>query len=233
MNLSATHATLLRDIKTHARVTAFDIAHYVGTQHRVYNVPTPMMHTIAKTFAKEHSDISADDCTSLADRLFHSPSFEEKVLATMILGRFPTILASLPASAFDKWLGLLTGWAEVDTFCDEIDYWLRKNPASGITLLKKWNKDSHLEKRRASLVVLCSSVRHSADPRWKTLAFSFTDSLTREKHVMITKAISWILRAMVKHHTTEVKDYIQSHLDTLPKIAIREATKKIQTGRKN
>ncbi|MCL4200098.1 DNA alkylation repair protein [Patescibacteria group bacterium] len=227
------HRTLLAAIKKHARIISFDIAHYVGTKHRVYNVPTPVMHDIAKNFAEEHKDIGADDCISLVNSLFHASSFEEKVLATMILRRFPIILASLPASYIDQWLCLLTGWAEVDTFCDEIDYWLRINPASGVKLLKKWNKDPYLEKRRASLVVLCSSLRHSPDPRWKTLAFTFTDALAHEKHVMITKAISWVLRAMVKYHKSEVTYYIQSHQNTLPKIAIREATKKIQTGRKN
>lgn len=226
------HQSLINAIKQYSRVTSFDIGHYVGTKHHIYNVPIPTMRTIANTFAKEHKDISVPDFVTLIDQLFFAPSFEEKILATMILAKFPAILASLPEASFDQWLGTLTGWAEVDSFCDEIDYWLRKNPTTGIKLLKKWNKDPYLEKRRASLVVLCSSLRHSPEPRWKTLGFTFVAARTHEKHVMITKAISWLLRSMVKYHKTEVKNYIHAHQDTLPKIAIREVTKKIMTGKK-
>lgn len=232
MSPAAHHKELLAKIKLHARKTDFDIGHYVGTLHPIYNVPIPMMRKIAKTFATEHKDISETNCTTLIDTLFHAPSFEEKVLATMILNNFPAILTAVPAASFDRWMGTLTGWAEVDIFCDEVDYWLRANPTTGVKLLRHWNKDPYLEKRRASLVVLCSSVRYSPDPQWKTLAFSLIGTLTHEKHVMITKAISWILRAMIKHHKNDVAAYLKTHSGTLPKIAVREATKKLLTGRK-
>lgn len=227
------HKQLLEKIIQHARKTEFDIGHYVGTTHTIYNLPTPTLHTLAREFRNDYKDLSHIDIIELADMLFHADSYEEKIIATMILGNFKDTLVTIPAALFDTWLGLLTGWAEVDTFCDEIDYWLRSDPDRGTPLLKKWNTDQYLEKRRASLVVLCNSVRHDPDRRWKTLALSFIETLTHEKHVMISKAISWILRAMIKYHKEDVAAYLKTHTETLPKIAIREVTKKLLTGRKN
>ncbi len=233
MTASSLHKTLVQKIKENKRDTNFDIGHYVGTSHTMYNLPTPTLHALAKDFHTQHQDIPAKMCIELADRLFHAPSFEEIVLSGMILGTLPHILTSIPSSSIDTWMGLLTGWAEVDTTCDEIDIWVRHDPRRGIPLLIKWTTDPILEKRRASLVVLCSSVRHDPDPKWKDLGFTFIGVLTKEKHVMITKAISWLLRAMIKHHKNDVASYIQLHRETLPKIAVREATKKLLTGRKN
>lgn len=233
MTAASLHKSLQASIIDNKRETDFDVAHYVGTKHIMYNLPTPMLHTLAKDFHTKHHDLSPDICIDLANRLFNAPSYEEKALASMILGTFPQILTSIPASNIDAWLGQLTGWAEVDTTCDEVDIWLRSDPHRGIMLLTSWNTDPLIEKRRASLVVLCSSVRHDPDTRWKLLGFQFINTLTHEKHVMITKAISWLLRAMIKFHKADVELYLENHLESLPKIAIREVQKKLTTGKKN
>jgi len=233
MSTATYHNELITKIKQHARKTDFDIGHYVGTVHTIYNVPIPTLRTLAREFQREHKDLPHIDSIELADKLFHADSFDEKILATMLLDKYPEALVTIPASLIDTWMGLMTGWAEVDTFADEIDIWVRSDPERGIPLLKKWSRDPYVEKRRASLVVLCSSVRHSPDPQWKTLAFSFIGTLTHEKHVMITKAISWILRNMIKHHKNDVVVYLKTYSHTLPKIAVREVSKKLSTGKKN
>ena len=53
-----------------------------------------------------------------------------------------------------------------------------------------------------------------------------------EKDILITKAISWLLRSLVKYHKNEVDQVIEQNKETLPKIAIRETKRKIETGRK-
>jgi 3-methyladenine DNA glycosylase AlkD len=49
---------------------------------------------------------------------------------------------------------------------------------------------------------------------------------------MITKAISWVLRSLVKHHRSEVENYLDTHEESLPRIAVREVRVKLDTGRK-
>lgn len=190
------------------------------------------MRKIAASFRKEHKELAFIEYVKLLNALFTAPSFEEIVMGSLILGSFPKRISRIPEEKLDGWLSGFTGWAEVDIYCDEVDTWITNNLKQGVALLKRWNKDLYLEKRRASLVVLCRTFRHDPDPKWKTLGLSFINNLTHEKHVMITKAISWILRAMIKYHKEDVRRYLNDHLATLPKIAIREVTRKLETGKK-
>jgi 3-methyladenine DNA glycosylase AlkD len=70
------------------------------------------------------------------------------------------------------------------------------------------------------------------DERLAEVAFRNIDRLKSEKAVLITKAISWLLRSMVKHYKADVASYIKKSADTLPKIAVRETMVKLKTGKK-
>lgn len=233
MNIKEKHYELIALLKKEGRDPGgFPIVKYLGTTHMVYNVPVPLLQRLVKDWVKTHQAISQNNLISFVDALFHGDSREEKKVASLILGRFPKQLHTLEPSSLDRWLGELTGWEEVDSFCDEIDVWLRVDPVKRVSLLKKWNKDKQIEKRRASLVVLCSSVLQNNSMALCDLSFAFIDSLKSEKHVMLTKAVSWLLRALIKYHKTEVTRYLKENASTLPHIAIREVIRKLETGKK-
>ena len=104
---------------------------------------------------------------------------------------------------------------------------------------KEWNRflgklslDENINKRRASLVFLTGPAYYSADTKLSGLAFEIIDTLKGERDVIITKAVSWLLRSMVKNHKQAVLSYVRRNQGSLPKIAIRETMRKIQTGRK-
>ena len=54
-----------------------------------------------------------------------------------------------------------------------------------------------------------------------------------ERPILITKAVSWLLRALADRHHAAVTAYIDANEATLPKIAIREARTKLKTGTKS
>ena len=56
--------------------------------------------------------------------------------------------------------------------------------------------------------------------------------LKGDKDILITKAISWLLRDLIKHHREQVVYYLDKNSDNLPKIAIRETKNKLITGKK-
>lgn len=233
MNIKEEHYELIARLKKEGKdPSGFPLAKYLGTAHTVYNVPVPEMQKIAKGWAKDHQTISRDELVSFVDTLFHGDSREEKIIASLILGKFPQYLNELESFCLDRWMGRLTGWEEVDSFCDEVDVWLRADATKRVSLLKKWNKDKQIEKRRASLVVLCSSVRHNPGEFFVDLALQCIDTLKSESHVMITKAISWLLRSLIKYHKEEVARYLKETSSTLPRIAVREVTRKLETGKK-
>jgi len=96
----------------------------------------------------------------------------------------------------------------------------------------KFSRKENIQLRRASLVLQCRPSRNSDDPKLRRLAFETIGRLKSEKEVLITKAVSWLLRSLAVKNGPEVLRYLQANQESLPKIAYRETMKKIKTGKK-
>jgi 3-methyladenine DNA glycosylase AlkD len=100
-------------------------------------------------------------------------------------------------------------------------------------LFERLSRDPNLNKRRASLVLLTGPTRYSDDRRFPDLAFAMIERSMGEKSVMITKAVSWLLRAMTIRHSDAVAAYLGANAARLPAIAVRETRTKLATGKKS
>ena len=98
--------------------------------------------------------------------------------------------------------------------------------------IRRLARDANINKRRAALVLLCRSARTSPDPRLRELALEMVGALKSEREIIITKAVSWLLRSLSDQHPTHVSRYLDSEGPTLPAIAVRETRAKLATGRK-
>ncbi len=166
--------------------------------------------------------------------LYKGDSYEEKTIASMLLGYRPDLRKRVPLKLLDTALAQLVGWAEVDSLCQNVftaEEFLG-NWSLWEAFIHKLSKDKNIHKRRAAIVFLTGPVERSADPRLRDLAFAMVERLQHEEGILITKAISWLLRSLVRYHKKEVERYMQKHREVLPKIALRETKRKIHTGRK-
>ena len=100
-------------------------------------------------------------------------------------------------------------------------------------LLRKFARDKNISKKRASLVLLTKPVRESAEEPLAGLAFENIGTLKEEKDVLITKAISWLLRNLIKNHRHKVVNFLKENEGTLPAVAVRETRNKLLTGKKS
>ncbi len=100
-------------------------------------------------------------------------------------------------------------------------------------VLDSLSKSKNVHHRRASLVLLTKPMRDSADARLEGIAFANVDRLKHERDILITKAVSWILRAGITNYRRRVEAYLRDNADSLPKIAIRETKNKLRTGLKS
>lgn len=211
----------------------FDINRYLGTPRAFLNVPTPTKRKIVKEFLKKHRPIDVSEFRQLLGRLYHG-TFDEVSITGILIQGAPEFRKTLKLSQFEKWLALLKGWAEVDSTChpaftaEEV----LANWQEWKKFLIKLSKDKNINKRRESLVLLVMPVARSTDKRLADLAFQNIEHLKGEREVLITKAISWLLRQLVHNHKDRVRKYLDDNADSLPKIAIRETWKKIKTGKK-
>lgn len=81
-------------------------------------------------------------------------------------------------------------------------------------------------------MLLTGPVRYSDDPRLLEAALGAVARLQAERDILITKAVSWLLRNLTLRHRAAVVAYVAENRAALPAIAVREVTAKLETGRK-
>lgn len=207
---------------------------YLGNDHVRYPISTAPLRAIARDWMRNHKDLTPEDFTNLLTALIKGPSFTEKIMAGIMMGYSSKAQRKFDPGIFDEWLEHLVGWAEVDAVCSG-DFPATQIPEDWTRwkkLLTAFTKSTNIQKRRASLVLLCSPVSRVKDERLAETAFKNIDRLKSEKEVLITKAVSWLLRSMIKHHRDAVSNYVEENQNTLPKIAVRETLVKLDTGKK-
>ncbi len=206
---------------------------YLGSNKIFHGFTSLQMRILVKTFLDKNK-LNEFQTVDLLNSLYQNGNtYTEIALAAMILPHTPLIKSFDPKN-LDLWLNYTHGWAENDVLCQsnfsaEI---LLSNWENWQKVLKEFNKSSNINKRRASLVILTKPLRQSDDLRLSKIAFQNIENLKGEKEILITKAVSWALRALTKFHKDEVLVYLEENKDTLPKIAYREALSKALTGKK-
>lgn len=207
---------------------------YLGNNHPRYPISNPVLRSIARGWMREHRHLTIKDFSALLTSLIEGESCTEKCFAGILMGYASKEQRRVNPKLFDQWLNHLIGWVEVDTLCTgkhlaaDIPY----NWPAWRKVITQLSKSNNINKRRASIVLLCSPLGQVNDEQLVQTAFDNIDRLKTEKDVLITKAISWVLRSMVKYYSRQVREYIDDNRETLPKIAIRETEMKLKTGRK-
>jgi len=207
---------------------------YLGNKHPRYPITAPVLRTIARNWMRNNKSMEAEEFCHVVDSLIKGESSTEKVLGGILMDYASFEQGSFDPGIFIQWLDHLEGWAEIDAACTGA-YTIKQIPPAWSkwkTILKKLSKDEYIGKRRASLVFLCSPLSHCDDSDMAATAFQIIDTLRYEKEVLITKAISWVLRSMVRYHRKAVEEYVKNRQESLPKVAVRETITKLKTGRK-
>lgn len=205
---------------------------YLGNDHIRYPITNPVLREIAKEWMRAHRDLEPEAFAAVLDSLVKGKSSTEKMMAGILMGYTTKPQREFDPAIFSDWLDHLVGWAEVDTLCtgEFVRTQLPVHWPKWKKLILKLSKDSNINKRRASLVLFCSPLSRIKDDAIAEAALQIVTKLRKEKDVMITKAISWVLRSMTKHYRDMISVYLDEHADALPRIAVRETLMKLDTG---
>jgi 3-methyladenine DNA glycosylase AlkD len=207
---------------------------YLGNSHPRYAINAPALRKISKEWMRAHKSISSLEFQNLLSSLIAAPSSTEKVMAGILMDDATAEQRKFHPKLFDSWLDYLEGWAEVDAVCTG-KFTIKEIPENWPRwekLLKKFNRDKNIHKQRASLVLLCSPIRYTDNEKIAIVALENIRRLKSEENVLITKAISWLLRSMIKNFKSMVKDFVQDNKVSLPSIAVRETLIVLKTGKK-
>ncbi len=207
---------------------------YLGNQHPRYAISSGLLRSIGKEWLKAHPDLSAEAFAKVLNDLIHGESATEKWMAGILMDYSKKEQRKFDPRIFDNWLDQLEGWAEIDAVCTSkytrteiVNQWSKWKP-----LLIKFSKSKNISKQRASIVFFCSPLSHFENHELSEVALQNVDRLKSEKSVLITKAISWILRSMIKYNRAAVVKFLKEKESELPRIAVRETKVKLETGRK-
>jgi 3-methyladenine DNA glycosylase AlkD len=197
-------------------------------------VSVPRLRRIVRAWLAAHRQGPDGELLAMTDRLFRGEAFEEKLVGAIMLQTTPQIQAQVTPAIVDRWLDDLRGWAEIDSLCAS-GFWAEALAAdwpSWRALVEWLAGDPNINKRRAALVLLTAPTRRSDDLRFADLAFEVVERLKDERPILITKAVSWLLRSMAPRHGAAVGAYLAANAASLPAIAVRETRTKLTTGTK-
>jgi len=210
------------------------VQRYLGTDKIFYNFSTKQLVDLVKNFIKV-SNLSPSQTIELLNSLYQfGTTYNEIAIAGKIVSFSKINTSNFDPKNLDLWLNYTHGWAENDVLCQSnfTSDVLLSNWENWSKILKQFNKSQNINKRRASLVLLTKSLNQSEDTRLSKIAFENIEKLKGETDILITKAVSWLLRSLTTFHKDEVLKYLEDNKDSLPKIAYRETLSKALTGRK-
>ncbi len=194
----------------------------------------PDLRRLARGWLAGHKASPPEAILATVDSLFAGDAHEEKILAALIVGYSQAARRAATPARLGAWLDSVVGWAEVDALCAnafQAGDFLAPWPLWS-AWLRRLAADANIHKRRACLVLLTGPVRRSDDARLAELAFANIAALQAERPILITKAVSWLLRNLIARHRDSVVAYLETHRAALPAIAAREVANKLATGRK-
>jgi len=234
--MHAHHKNLLAELEKHQRTRAHSQANdsYLSSGHHYYDVSIPTLRALAKAWLKGNKGIADREFLAVLASLYRGHSYEEKVLASILLSYRRAGRKTIRTKQLDAWLDGLAGWAEIDSLCQSAftAEEVLGNWSEWQSFIRKLSRDRNINKRRAALVFLTGPVRRSDDERLAALAFDMIEALKPEREIIVTKAVSWLLRSLVQNHKRAVAAYVKENRNSLPAVAVRETTRKIATGRK-
>ena len=223
LDLSAALKQLVEELREAPKASVpADLQSYVGSPVPALGVSVPRMRAIVAAFAKDHRDLSAADVNALADALWSGPVFEEKSLATLLLGRYEKILDDDSWRLADRWVDAATGWGLSDG--------LASGPIAGMLYAKpsrfrdtlRWTRAKNIWRRRASTYALHRFVRAGELDR----PFQLLEKLLYDEEFWVQRAVGTWLRECWKLDRPRTEAFLRKHARGLPRIVVSVATER-------
>lgn len=196
----------------------------------------PARRAVIRAWLRQHRSADGRDLLAVVGgMLTEGDTYEEQTAGGEVLRTRRDVRLLVEPGQLESWLDHQVGWAEVDSLCQSTF------PADQLlgaweewrSLILRLSESGNINQRRAALVLLTGPVTHSDDARLSDLAFTVIDRLAPERPILITKAVSWLLRCLVKTHREDVVVYLDRKAGDLPAIAVRETRTLLATGTKS
>jgi 3-methyladenine DNA glycosylase AlkD len=201
-------------------------AAYLGTDLEFLNVRAPDMRKLAR----ELCDDLPDEWRVCSQALWDKKIFDMQNLAVEIAVRHKKEFQRSDWNRFKPWLDVSVGWAMIDRLTTDLFADLLDCFPDYADKCLTWSKSKNLWLRRASLAVFCRPARKGL---FIEQSFENLERLAADPDPMVYKAVSWLLRNLIKTNRGQVEIFLRTHETVLAKQVLREVRTKLETGKKN
>ncbi len=206
----------------------------VPTGLKVYGVRVPRLRETVRDWKRAHKSVAREDVMVLVEALWNGESREEKLLAVYLLQGFKRWIPDLTWAHFQRWRQGLDNWEVTDGLSQWVlGPWLLADPETRLDHLWNLIADEDLWSRRMALVATVWLNRGYKGFSAPDLTLELVDRVKGEGDSMITKAVSWALRGLIKTHPGRVESYLQGNREALAAHVVREVDNKLRTGLKS
>jgi len=159
-------------------------------------VRVPILRKIAKDWLKNNKEVSDKEFLDLIQVLWKQPLFELRSLAQELLMAHKRFLKKFAWKVGESWLNEVNNWVHGDVLSSQILGFLVLWDQSYLKNLKSYLQKPGKWHRRAAIISLLQLIRKKEIKPKEVLAM--IEVIKKDKDPMIQKAISWVLREMIR-----------------------------------
>ena len=198
---------------------------YMKTDMPFYGVQKPGRTKIMHRLAREYPPRTLDEYESLTVALWELSNREEKYMALAVAARHSQFIAPESLPLYRKLIQEGAWWDFVDEAATHlVREVVRCHPVEAWAEVDTWIDHHDMWLRRAAIICQVGLKEHTDSVR----LFRFCKERAFEKGFFIRKAIGWALREYAKTDPDAVAVFVQRHHDELSGLSFREATKHIR-----
>lgn len=235
MNTESERSRLLDEIATRADASyQRAVERSVSSSLHVYGLRVWEIRQIVKGWRRHHKVVSLDELLPLVETLWEGESREERLVALELLLHYPHLMPDLSWAHFESWRQDLDAWELTDVLgVGVLGPWVAHDTERRGDHLRELQSDEDVWSRRLGLVAGIGWNRTYDGADLPAFVVELIDQAKQERHPLITKAVSWALRDLVKRHPAQVAAYLKENEATLAGHVVREVRNKLETGRKD
>ncbi len=211
------------------------ITAYIGTKHKMLGLGTELQRQLAKANynlpSDPHNDLPAFDLLYKRSKVFEM----KNASLLMVDVNYKKLDKQHLYKHMIGWVDHVDNWAHSDYLSKFYTRFLEEEKLKNefLTVLKKWNSDKNLWKRRQSLVALFYYARtKKTHPTFNTVK-NLIETLLNDEEYFVQKAVGWCLRESYNVYPELTYKFAMNNFDKISSTAFSAACEKMTEKEKN
>ncbi len=177
-------------------------------RYQSYGVRMPQVKQVIRTYKPAVRALTPPQKHTLANRLITSEVGEQQTVALAILQPLAAYFSADKLDELDALVRCLHGWSKIDAYTGSLlrDV-LLNHPAAMLALVKKWNTDSDLWLRRASVVLFTRKIARTGT--FNDTALALCHNLRHDSELLVQKGVGWSLKDMMHSDRPRIISYVR------------------------